>query len=278
MGYLVRLFYFGDGFHGSQLQPGLRTVQGELISAVEKWSGESHSTSTVRLAGRTDKGVHSIGQIALIDTTESIDIEGINRHLPPDMCIWAVSRAPDEFDPRRDVLMRHYRYVLDAHQIDVRLVQEAAQVLTGYHNYRYLSKPDGDRPTTTTLLSVGVTQTDGLIVIDVFGTSFLWKLVRKAVTLLSRTANREFTMAEVKEIVDGRFHPQGGIAPAPPEALFLVESIVPIRLRPSKRAVKRVIKTMASRVSFLRRSSQALSVIYRQESAGMRLVWRPAKF
>ena len=53
--HLARLFYLGDYYYGSQVQPGLKTVQGELIDAVQTWSNEPHSKQTVQLSGRTDR-------------------------------------------------------------------------------------------------------------------------------------------------------------------------------------------------------------------------------
>ena len=55
--YLARLFYLGNNYYGSQVQPGLKTVQGELIDAMQEWSKESHSKQTVQFSGRTDRGV-----------------------------------------------------------------------------------------------------------------------------------------------------------------------------------------------------------------------------
>ncbi len=266
MEYLARLFYIGDQFHGSQAQPGLRTVQGELIHAIQQWSGEEHSTATVRLSGRTDRGVHSIGQIVSITTGSSFDINGINKRLPRDICLWAHTRAPDGFDPRRDVLMRHYRYVLtEGEETNIGLMREAAQIIAGFHDFVCLSKRDGDRPTVTTLLNIAISQHDDVTVVDAFGSSFLWKLVRKIVTLLYWVGIASSSLENVRAILEQGQCPSGGIRPAPPEALFLVEVIVPFQLIPNKYALKRVRKTLASKLSFLRRSYHAMRAIFASE-------------
>ena len=80
--YLARLFYLGEYYYGSQLQPGLKTIQGELIDALETWSKEPHSKQTVQLSGRTDRGVHSFGQLVMISTDKQFNIDTINKHLP----------------------------------------------------------------------------------------------------------------------------------------------------------------------------------------------------
>ena len=156
--YLSRLFYLGNHYYGSQYQLGLPTVQGELIEAVSEWSGEHHSPQTVQLAGRTDKGVHSIGQLVMITTERNFSIDKINRYLPDDIIMWASIEAPLNFTPRYDVLMRHYRYYLDKDWtgFDLSAVKKAASLLAGSYDFNQLAKPDGDRSTITTILNISI--------------------------------------------------------------------------------------------------------------------------
>ena len=262
--YLARLFYLGDHYHGSQHQPGLRTVQGELIRAISKWSGESHSPQTVHLSGRTDRGVHSLGQLALITTDRKISIEGINKHLPEDIVLWAKIIAPEDFKPRSSVLMRHYRYFLDDSwkTIDLKNIRKAIHLLLGSNDFQFLSKPDERRNTVTTVLNMAIAEFSGVFFLDVFGTSFLWKFVRKVVTLLTEIGQGKKKPDVVLEVLKGsRRTFRGGIEPAPPENLVLVETIVPLRLISSKYALRRIHKYLSTRQDFLRRSSLTLSGI-----------------
>jgi tRNA pseudouridine38-40 synthase len=223
--YIGRLFYLGDEYHGSQWQPGLRTVQGELIDALAAWSGETHSSSTVQLAGRTDKGVHSVGQIVLVKTDKRFDVDGVNKHLPDDIRLWAHAKAPEDFKPRYSILMRHYRYYLDTTELnlDLSLMKQATQLLTGSHNFSLLSKPDGNRGTSATILNMSLRASDGTLTIDVYGISFLWKLVRKIVSLLIRIGTGELQMNTIRKLLEQTNVLPGGIAPAPPESLVLLE-------------------------------------------------------
>lgn len=261
--YLCKLFYLGNTYFGSQVQPGLRTVQGELIDAVTRWSGESHSTSSVQLGGRTDQGVHSIGQLVMIKTTKALDLDAINSHLPADITIWASCLVSDEFRPRFDVLMRHYRYYLDTTGTELNLprMQSCAANLAGTHNFSRLSKRDGNRPTTTTILNVTVSQFDAMIVIDVYGTSFLWKLVRKLVTLLSRVGTGEVSLDMSRQLLDTEETLPGGIRPAPAECLVLMETVVPFDFHPSKHAIRRIRKTTNARLSLITRITPTLHSI-----------------
>jgi len=261
--YLCRLFYLGNNYHGSQWQLGLRTVQGELISATAKWSGEEHSPATIQLSGRTDGGVHSMGQIAMIMSGVPLDINQINKHLPDDITLWAYAVAPSGFKPRHSVLMRHYRYYLDTSDmnLDVASMQKAVQHLIGSHDFALLSKPDGNRSSRATLLSACITESEHMLTFDTYGTSFLWKLVRKIVSLLIQVGTGELAPEVVPEILQGHTVIRSGIRPAVPECLVLIEVITPVRMKRSKLAVKRVQKQLRTQLGFLAKSTRTLSAL-----------------
>ena len=261
--YIGRLFYLGDEYHGSQWQPGLRTVQGELIDALASWSGETHSSSTVQLAGRTDKGVHSVGQIVLVKTDKRFNVDGVNKYLPDDIRLWAHAKAPEDFKPRHSILMRHYRYYLETTELnlDLSLMKQATQLLTGSHNFSLLSKPDGNRGTSATILNMSLRAANGALAIDVYGISFLWKLVRKIVSLLTRIGTGELQLNTVRKLLEQTNVLPGGIAPAPPENLVLLDVVVPIRMNVSKHSIRRMQKELARRLGYLRRSTMTLSAL-----------------
>ncbi len=260
--YLARLFYLGTEYYGSQLQPGLRTVQAELINAVSSWSGESHSSKTVQLAGRTDRGVHSIGQLVKINTGVKLDLEALNKFLPDDMTLWAFCKIDDNVNLRHAVLMRHYRYFLeDDSDLDLDAMREASRVLTGTHDFSYLSKPDNGRPSVTTMLNISILRANDTVILDIFGTSFLWNLVRKIVTLLRLVGIHKISLAEVYEMLSQPRLVRSGIRPAPPESLVLVEAVVPFVLQPHKYALRRIIRTLRSRQAFHMRQAQTLGGI-----------------
>ena len=260
--YTVRLFYLGTNYHGSQWQPNMPTVQGELINAISEWSGKTHSINTVQLSGRTDRGVHSIGQIATINTETQLNIDKINRFLPKDIILWAYRRMTCEFNPRYDVLMRHYRYYLDPKYSNLNLpsMQHALRLLIGTNDFTLLSKPDANRNTTCTILNAHIAERNGIFILDIFGTSFLCKLVRKIVSLLIRIGNEEFTSAIIDDIL-AKKTVSSGIEPAPPESLVLIESIVPFRMTKSKYGLKRVQKQIREQITHLKRSLNTLNAL-----------------
>jgi len=260
--YLARLFYLGDYYYGSQLQPGLKTVQGELIDALHSWSKEDHSKQTVQLSGRTDRGVHSFGQLVLISTNKHLNVDQVNKHLPEDIILWAKTKAPEGFRPRSSALMRHYRYYLRPiwKNIDQNQVKKGISLLIGSKDFNMLSKPDERRNTITTVLNVAIGQDSGIPFLDVFGTSFLWKFVRKTVTLLTEIGLHHTEPEIILEVLQGiKKRNRGGIEPAPPENLILMETIVPFPLTPSKYGLKRIQKIVNNRLDFIKRSDNTLS-------------------
>ena len=264
--YIARLFYLGDRYYGSQFQPNLLTVQGELIDALNQWDMQSetdYSTQTVQLSGRTDRGVHSIGQIVSIKTERELNIDKVNRYLPSDIALWASAVVPANFNPRYDVLMRHYRYYfdLDSREVNLQSMRNAIQLLSGTRDFSLFSKPDGDRPTTTTILNACLLESDTGITMDIFGTNFLWKLIRKTVSMLIQIGIGKLEMQTFSNHLNSPGIIPGGIEPAPPECLVLVETAIPIRMTTSKYALSRIRKQLNAHLNYLRRSRRVLSAI-----------------
>ncbi len=276
--YLARLFYLGDYYYGSQIQLGLKTVQGELIKAMETWSKEPHSKQTVQLSGRTDRGVHSFGQLVLISTNKQLNIDQINKHLPEDIVLWAKTRAPEGFRPRSSALMRHYRYYLGPlwKNIDHNQVKKAISLLIGSNDFDMLSKPDERQNTVATVLNISIGADSGISFIDVFGTSFLWKFVRKTVTLLTEIGLHNMEPEVILEVLQGiKKTIRGGIEPASPENLILMETIVPFSFTPSKYGLKRIQKLLNTRLDYIKQSGNTLSGIISYLSSSMMLYPHP---
>ncbi|MHA1925686.1 MAG: hypothetical protein ACW974_07200, partial [Candidatus Thorarchaeota archaeon] len=203
------------------------------------------------------------GQIVMIKTEKKLDIDRVNRYLPSDIALWASTIAPFNFNPRYNVLMRHYRYFFDiaSSDVDLQSMRAAAQLLSGTRDFSLLSKPDGDRPTTTTILNASLLESDDGLTMDIFGTNFLWKLIRKTVSLLVQIGTGIMGMQTLSNHLNGHDIIPGGIEPAPAECLVLVETAIPIRMNTSKYALSRIKKQLSSHLSYLRRSRRTLSAI-----------------
>ncbi|TFG15275.1 tRNA pseudouridine(38-40) synthase TruA [Candidatus Thorarchaeota archaeon] len=257
--YACKLFYLGTGYHGSQYQPNLPTIQGELINGLTKWSGYEYPSTSVAFSGRTDKGVNSIGQTVCFETEGKIQINQINEHLPEDIILWAETEVPMDFNPRHRVLFRHYRYYFDTSQSDVDFsrIMNAASKLEGLHDFQFLSKPDGDKSTNTVLLNVCIAN-ERITFADFYGINFLWKLVRKSVNLLVSIGKGEIHPNVCRQLLDGADVLPSGIEPAPPENLFLIDAAIPLRMKKNKNALNTIRKRLKKRIAYFHRYRRAL--------------------
>src|SRR5437764_8415491 len=109
----LTLSYDGSDFNGWQTQPGFRTVQETLETAVAKLTGEKvHANAS----GRTDAGVHAVGQVVNFFTNSRLSpevlVRAINAHLPPDVVVREAADVPQAFDANHDARRKLYRYVI----------------------------------------------------------------------------------------------------------------------------------------------------------------------
>jgi tRNA pseudouridine38-40 synthase len=155
--YLLRLSYLGTPFYGWQKQPGKSTVQGCLERCLNQITGESVK---VMGAGRTDRGVHALGQACNVHLSSGISAaqlqRGLNALLPNEVRVWSVSEQAPAFDARRDALGKAYLFVIwndalmspfllgravfEPQPFDLGQVRAATAHLEGEHDFRAFAK------------------------------------------------------------------------------------------------------------------------------------------
>jgi tRNA pseudouridine38-40 synthase len=236
----IDLAYDGTEFHGSQYQPELRTVQGELERGLLKigWKGKS-----VLFAGRTDAGVHAAGQVIAFDLdwghTESELQKAINAVLPPDISAVEVKRTSADFHPRYQALSREYHYqILNSPtrdplqeryiwrvwpKLDVHLMEKASRHLIGTHDFAALGKPH--QPGSSTIRMISRTawrKKENKLVFELVGNAFLYHMVRHIVAVLVKIGQGLEPEQRLKEYLDYPGGPEAqGLAAA--QGLSLVE-------------------------------------------------------
>ncbi len=140
--------YDGTAYHGFQIQPGLSTIQGELERAIFLVTGER---ARVCGAGRTDVGVHALGQVAHFKThshlTEQTLLRALNAVLPDDIAVTQCAQAAPEFHARFSAKSRRYRYSI--------LNREAPSALARAFSYHYRRQLDVDEMQKASALLVG---------------------------------------------------------------------------------------------------------------------------
>ncbi|MFH1466264.1 MAG: tRNA pseudouridine(38-40) synthase TruA [Pseudomonadota bacterium] len=195
--YRLLLEYDGTDYAGWQWQPDQATVQGEVEQAVARVMG--HGPIRVVGSGRTDSGVHALGQVASFASPAERDPRnlrlGLNSVLPRDICCRDAQRAPDGFDARKHAKRKLYRYrLLDGNRrsalrlrqvacepitLDVAAMARAAAHLVGTHDFTSFRAAGSDVPTSVrTLHRLEVARVADEIVFEVEGDGFLRAMVR----------------------------------------------------------------------------------------------------
>jgi len=242
----LKVAYLGTDFYGFQRQPNLRTVEGELISALQESGAIGNlGQSNYSIAGRTDRGVHALGNVVSFRTDKEPIINQINDLLPQDIRILGSTRVPMGFKTRF-AHKRHYRYVLCKQQEDewdMNTMQEAAHLMEGTHNFINFSKRNERNPLRK-VDRVVITPKNQLCLVDVEGESFLWNMVRKMMTVLDSVGKGELPLEYVQKCLDPNY--QASITPMAPESLILLDVFYQgVEFKEDTYARSRFIKALA---------------------------------
>jgi len=239
----LTLAYDGTAYHGWQVQPEQRTIQGTIEAAILKLTGQS---VRVTASGRTDAGVHALAQVASFRADCRLSVgelhTALNALLPGDIAVLDVQEVPAGFHPIRDAQRKCYRYVIHnrptrdvfARQyawhlvppLDVPAMQRAAEALLGTHDFSSFETAGAPRETSVRTVSrLDVRGDDaqaGRITIEIEADGFLYNMVRAIVGTLvevGRGGEPESWPGEVLAACDR----SAGGPTAPPQGLFLVD-------------------------------------------------------
>lgn len=238
--------YDGSDFCGFQVQPNQRSVQGALEDAVFSMLGER---TRMRGAGRTDAGVHALGQVVAFDSIREISprgwMQGLNRHLPDDIRVQSVAPCVPGYQPRFDALGKRYRYLIQLGEaknplmrlrawqlskpprLDVALMREAAALLVGAHDFRAFRAADGvNENTLRTIwsieLSEGYAGDASSIAIDVHGSAFMKQMVRILSGTLVDVGRGRIPLARIPSLLGANAQRKDAGLTAPAHGLTLV--------------------------------------------------------
>ncbi len=243
----VTVEYDGSGFVGWQRQRNGASVQQAVEAAIRKFCGEE---ITIYAAGRTDAGVHALGQVAHFDLDREVApgklADALNAHLRPDpIAIVGAAIVDDNFDARRSARERAYLYRIvnrrapltvargHAWHIPVRLdreaMHEAAQLLVGHHDFTTFRAAECQaRSPVKTLDVLDVAGEGDEILIRARARSFLRHQVRNLVGTIKLVGEGKWSADDVSAALDARDRARGGPT-APPDGLYLTEVIYPAR-------------------------------------------------
>lgn len=239
--YRLTVEYDGTRYRGWQVQKNARSVAGEILRAL---SEAGHGTGELGGSGRTDAGVHALGQVAHLRLPERVHPEelrrAVNDRLPPDVHLLAAATAPDRFHARHDAVERAYLYQLSRRRtafakrfvwwvrddLDLGLLRRAAGRLSGRADYRlFCEQPAAQSSTLVEVDRVEVTEDGDLLLLRFVASHFLWKMVRRLVGTLVQVAAGRLHEDAFAALLDPDTAPPGEAEPAqwtaPPSGLFL---------------------------------------------------------
>ncbi|HET7418263.1 MAG TPA: tRNA pseudouridine(38-40) synthase TruA [Solirubrobacterales bacterium] len=233
----LNIEYDGSGFRGWARQPGQRTVQGELETALATVLREPVELT---VAGRTDTGVHALGQVASFETAAEVP-EDLARRLnglgPDDIAVTAASVVADGFDARRDAKARSYRYRLLArsapspfelgkalwwpHRVDREALDACAATLTGNHDFTAFTPTQTDHVRFERDVLTASWETDGdILAFRITADAFMRNMVRVLVGTQLEVASGRRTVGGFEELLQGAPRTAAGDT-APPHGLYL---------------------------------------------------------
>jgi tRNA pseudouridine38-40 synthase len=211
--YKMTIAYDGTNYAGWQVQPGKKTVQGEVERAIEHLVGHP---IRIHHSGRTDSGVHAKGQVAHFDLKEPVDagrfMNGLNAQLDYDIRVMKFESVRPDFNARYDAVSKEYRYFIwnghavppelrlyrlhERRKLDIKAMRKAAEQLVGKHDFAaFTANPKREiEGTIKTITKVTVSRTrEGDVTICVVGEGFLYKMVRSIAGFLLRIGIGELT-------------------------------------------------------------------------------------
>ncbi|MBP3038176.1 tRNA pseudouridine(38-40) synthase TruA [Bacillaceae bacterium Marseille-Q3522] len=237
--YKCTISYDGSNFCGYQIQPHLRTVQGEMERALKKL--HKGLEITIHASGRTDSGVHAKGQVFHFDSPFQLPLQkwefALNKLLPGDIVINKMEKAADDFHARFDTIGKEYRYQFFLSRkrdpfhrnyayhyrfpIQIEKMKQAAEYLIGTHDFTsFCSAKTTIEDKVRTIHSIDWEVNEEILVIRFIGDGFLRNMVRIIVgTLLDVGINRKLPQ-DIKAILVGKDRRLAGKT-APPEGLYL---------------------------------------------------------
>ena len=236
------LHYLGRDFAGWQKQSADRTVQGELEAVLERLTGQRIVTNA---AGRTDAGVHALGQVVSLRLPSSWTPENaqraMNALLPPDIWVARVGRAPEGFHARKHATSRSYRYVVGCDPaafspfrrtfewalgvpLDPGAMKEAAAALQGEHDFRAFSAVGQEKPHYRCQILVAEWEArrgDEGFIFHIEADRFLHRMVRFLVGTMVDVGRGRRPPTDIARLLATAVNSEAS-PPAPPEGLYLM--------------------------------------------------------
>jgi tRNA pseudouridine38-40 synthase len=235
--YKLQLEYLGTRYSGWQVQKNARTVQGELLDAIRRVTGER--CPELQGAGRTDAGVHALRQVAHLDLRQPAPPERLRRDLndglPSDIHILKIEAADARFHARHHAVGRAYLYQISRRrtalgkrlvwwvreELDFTRMSRAAALFAGMKDCRSFTADDPEAKSTKVLIDrVQLREAGSLILLRIEGSHFLWKMVRRVVGVIVEAGKGSLSTSQIERFFEIHSEEPARLT-APASGLFL---------------------------------------------------------
>ncbi len=235
--YKLTIEYAGTRYSGWQIQKNARTVQGELHRAVRE--GLRVARFETYGAGRTDAGVHALGQVAHLDLPSVVPpdtiVARLNDALPHDINVLDALRVSPRFHARHSAIARRYVYQISRRRtafakpfvwwvrddLNLDVMRDAAARLVGPRDFRAFTDDDPEEKSTRVLVeALSIEEQGPLVLVRVKGSHFLWKMVRRIVGVLVEAGKGGLTADAVEALLSSSSDVPARLT-APAAGLFL---------------------------------------------------------
>ncbi len=213
--------YIGTNYAGFQRQKNGLSIAEVIENAIEQATGEK---AKLIPSGRTDKGVHALGQVANFITNSNIPADkmaiNLNLYLPRDLQIVKSFETPLSFNSRKNAKQKTYIYkmvtgqsmsVFDRNralfvrgELKEDLMQQACKAICGTHNFSaFVASGATTKTTTRTIYSCDLYRQNGYLIFEITGNGFLYNMVRILVGTLLLVGKNKMTLSQFKENLEG---------------------------------------------------------------------------
>ena len=236
----LEISYDGTNYCGWQIQPNAESVSGEIIKAIKYITGKDVNLYG---SGRTDAGVHALGQVANFYTESDIPTEqlknAINSRLNKDIAILSVSEEDQEFNARFSAKSKTYRYLIDNSQthspfllnrawqykypLNIDEMNAACEILKGEHDFfAFMATGSKVKSTVRTIYTISCEKHENLIELNVHGNGFLYNMVRIIAGTLVYVGGGKLKSSDVEQMLLSKDRKKGGLT-APSHGLYLMK-------------------------------------------------------
>ena len=221
----LKFAYNGHNFHGYARQPGLKTVEGDVIKTLIKHGFiEDAQESCFRSASRTDKGVSALGNVISFNTDKPIDniLKQINTKTE-EILFYGIKEVEPDFYPRY-AKQRIYRYYLKNNNFDMEKIISVASLFTGTHNFSNFARVEDGKNPVRTIDNIVVGENKQFFTIDFYAQTFLWYQIRRIVSAIEK-----YTISKISlnDIINGlkNAKEKNDFGVSKPDFLFLKDII-----------------------------------------------------